>query len=226
MIDKYHDLSEGTEKQKYKECLSIMMNSYKQVLHDLEINTSRSVLKDKVMKFTFFTLTYFVIFVAMFLISGEFVFHSYSKASLVIIVPSILYLTLTSCYFWMYCRKMKFDILQRICMGLFFFTLVGIIYVIPNLVITFYTSYSLWHPSWIVILGLGYTYLFVERMAYPLNKPLERLLNNCVHIVVLSTIVFLGLSLMIGYWHVTWLVYVLCLIACEANIYLYFKNRI
>lgn len=226
MLDKYHDLTEGTEKQKYKECVSIMMQSYKQVLHDLEIKTSRSVLKDKIMKFTFFSLTYFVLFVAMFLITGEFIIHDYSKASLIIIVPSILYLTLTTYYFWMYCRKMKFEILQRVCMGLFFLTLIGVIYVVPNLCITFYANQNFWHPSWLLILLIGYIYLVADRLCYPLSRPLFRLLNNCGNILALSTIIFISVSVMIGHWHITWLIYVLCLIACEINIYLYFKNRI
>lgn len=226
MLDKYNDLEDMTEKQKYNECLSLMMSSYKEVLHDLEIKSSRTVLKDKLLKFTLFSFSYFMIFVAAFLIIGHLFFESYKQATMIIIAPSILYLTFSAYYFWLYCKKMKFEVLKKICLGLIFFSLIAVVYVIPNLFLTFYTNFSFWHPSWLVILVIAYLYLVFDRLCYPISKPLFRLLNNCLNILFLGTIFFLALSLYIGHWHITWLVYVVCLIACEANLFLYFKNRL
>lgn len=226
ILDKYNDLTEGSEKQKYQESMSVMMASYKQVLHDLEIKTSRSIFKDKMLGFSLFATTYFMVTVIIYFLVSFFVTHSFKNTYYIVVAPSIVFLFITSLFMLLYCNKMKFEHLTRVCLGLVFLASVGIFYVIPNLFLNIYYSLHYWHPTWLIILVIGYIYLVVDKLKYPHHTKKGRLIRNCLNQLAFSTMLYLVISVLFGYWHLTWLIFVLCVCTCEINIFLYFKNKI
>lgn len=225
MIDKYNDLQDGTEKQKYKECLEIM-SSYKEVLHDIEVEASHPFLKDKLLGFSIFGTCYFLFVVLLYVIISQFVFQNYHSTISIVVAPSIIFSLITTVYILLYCKKMKLEVMTRICLGLSFFSLAVTLYVVPNFILTSIFDINIWHPSWLIIMVIGYIYLLVDKLIYPHSSPKKRLIRNCLNLLALVTTLYLCVSFLTGLWSFTWLAFVFCLLGCEVYILLYFKNRL
>lgn len=225
MIDKYNDLSDEPEKQKYKECMEIMA-SYKEVLHDIEVEASHPFLKDKLLGFSIFGTCYFLFVVLIYVLISQFVTNNYHNTISIVVVPSIIFSLITSVYILLYCKKMKLEVMTRICLGLSFFTFAVCAYVVPNFILTSIFDINVWHPSWLIILVVGYIYLLVDKLIYPHSSPKKRLIRNCLNLLAFVTTIYLSVSFLLGFWNFTWLIFVLCLLGCEVYILLYLKNRL
>lgn len=226
VLDKYNDLETGTENQKYKECMAVMMSSYKQVLHDLEVESSKKILKDKLMGFSIFGTIYFLIIILIYMIVSKFVVGSFKKTYFIVLAPSIIFLWITVLFTFTYCKKMNFKILTRVFLGLSFLTFAVALYTVPSLYCSIYENIKIWHPAWLVIFVVGSCYVFVDSFLYPNKKPYTRLIRNCLNLLALFTTIYLIVSIITGYWYVTWLTFVLWLIGCEINVFLFFKRQI
>lgn len=225
MIDKYNDLHDKTEKQKYKECLEIM-SSYKEVLHDIEVEASHPFLKDKLLGFSIFGTCYFLFVVLLYVLISQFVTKNYHRTISIVVVPSIIFSLITTVYILLYCKKMKLEVMTRICLGLSFLSLAISLYVVPNFILTSIFDINIWHPSWLIIMVVGYIYLLVDKLIYPHSSPKKRLIRNCLNLFAFVSTVYLCVSFLVGYWSFTWLIFVFCLLGCELYILLYFKNRL
>lgn len=226
MLDKYNDLTIGTEIQKYNECMAIMLSSYKQVLHDLEVESSRKILKDKLMGFTLFSTIYFLLAVLIYVIISQFIIKSFLKTYFIVLAPSIVFTLLVTIFMFKYCKKMKYEVMTRVSMGLCFLALAVILYTIPCFYLSIYHDIHLWHPTWLVFLAVGSIYLIVDSVVYPNKKPIGRLIRNCLILLAIFTTIYLSVSILFGYWHVTWLIFLAFILGCELNIMLFFKNQI
>ncbi len=226
MIDKYNDLDGMNEKQKYKECMDVMMSSYKEVLHDLEVQSSNSILKTKILSFSFISTIYFVLAVLIYILVDKLLIHNLSKSSVVIISFVLVYPLLLTIFLERYSKKMNFKVLQRIWYGLSFFTLATLLYVLPNIILSVLFNINKWHPTWLIILTVGYIYLLCDKIKYPHKTPKKRLVRNCLNLGALFTVIYLIFSILTGLWQLSWLIYLLLIISIEANILLYSKNKI
>lgn len=225
MMDKYNDLTDVPEKQKYRECMEIM-SSYKEVLHDIEIKSSHPIFKNKMLAFSIFGTIYFLTVVIVYLAISQFVVHSYRSTCSIVVIPSIIFVLITAIYMFIYCKKMKLEVLTRICLGLSFFALAVTLYVVPCFFLATVKHIYIWHPTWLVFLAVGYIYLLVDKLVYPHSSPKMRLLRNCLNLLALVTTIYLTISFFIGYWSVTWLIFVVCLLGCEVYILLYMKSKL
>lgn len=225
MLDKYNDLGDKPEKQKYKECMEVMA-SYKEVLHDIDIKSSHPIFKNKMLGFSIFGTVYFLTVVIIYLVVSQFIVHSYRTTSSIVVIPSIIFVLITTVYMLVYCKKMKLEVLTRICLGLSFFALAVTVYVVPSFFLATVKHIYIWHPGWLLMLVVGYIYLLVDKLVYPHNSPKMRLLRNCLNLLALVTTIYLSVSFFFGYWSVTWLIFVVCLLGCELYILLYMKSKI
>lgn len=226
MLDKYNDLETGTENQKYKECMSIMLSSYKQVLHDLEVESSRKILKDKLIGFSIFGTSYFLIVALIYIIVSQFIVKSYLRTYFIMLAPTILFILIIAFFMFKYCKKMKYEVMIRISLGLIFLAFAIVIYTIPCLYLHIYKSAEYWHPNWLIFFAVGSIYVLVDSAVYPNKHPFLRLIRNCLNLLAIFTTIYLAVSILFGYWHVTWLIFVVCIVAWEINVLLFFKRQI
>lgn len=226
MIDKYNDLETGTENQKYKECIAIMLSSYKQVLHDLEVESSRKILTDKILGFSIFSTIYFLVIVLVYILVSQFIVESFLSTYFIVLAPTILFLLIISSFIFKYCQKMKHEVMTRVSLGLIFLSLAISLYTIPCFFFVIYKDVNLWHPLWLVFLVVGSIYVVVDSIVYPSKKPLIRLIRICLNTLAIFTTLYLVISILFGYWHVTWLIFVACIVIWEINVLLFFKRQI
>ncbi len=226
MLDKYNDLEEGNEIQKYKECMAIMLSSYKQVLHDLEVESSRKILKDKLLGFSIFGTSYFLTVVLIYVIISQFIIKSFLKTYFIVLAPSILFTVIIAVFMFRYCKKMKYEVMTRISMGLCFLSVAIVLYTIPCFYLSIYQDINRWYSNWLIFLIMGSIYLVVDSIIYPSKKPLIRLIRNCLNLLAIFTTIYLTISLLFGYWHVTWLIFIICIVSWEINVVLFFKRQI
>lgn len=226
MIDKYNDLETGTENQKYRECIAIMLSSYKQVLHDLEVESSRKILTDKILGFSIFSTLYFLVIVLVYILVSKYIVESFSNTYFIVLAPSILFSLIISSFIFKYCQKMRYKVMMRVSLGLIFLSIAICLYTIPCFFFMIYKGINLWHPLWLVILAVGSIYVVVDSIVYPSKKPLIRLIRICLNTLSIFTTVYLVVSILFGYWYVTWLIFVACIIIWEINVLLFFKRQI
>lgn len=226
VLDKYNDLTTGSEQQKYKECMSVMMSSYKQVLHDLEIESSKKILMDKILGFSIFGTLYFLIVVATYILISLFVVKSFKETYFIVLAPTILFTFLVSLFIFKYSQKMNFKVLTRVFLGVSFLTFGISLYTIPCFYLMIYKGINIWHPMWLIFLIDGTIYLFVDRIIYPSHKPVVRLVRNALNLLALFTTVYLIVSIFTHSWYVTWLIYIFYVVSIEINILLFFKRKL
>jgi len=226
VLDKYNDLTAGTEQQKYKECMSVMMASYKQVLHDLEVESRKKILADKILGFSIFSTLYFLVVALIYIIVSLFVVKSFKETYFIVLAPSIFFSFIMAMFIYIYSKKMNFIALTRVFLGIVHLTFGISLYTIPCLFLAIYKGIYIWHPAWLVILIMLTAYLFVDNIIYPNKKPGLRLIRNSLNLLVLFTTIYLTTSVITSYWHVTWLIYIFYIVGVEINILLFFKRKI
>ena len=226
MIDKYNDLETGTENQKYRECIAIMLSSYKQVLHDLEVESSRKILTDKILGFSIFSTLYFLVIVLVYILVSKYIVESFSNTYFIVLAPSILFSLIISSFIFKYCQKMRYKVMMRVSLGLIFLSIAICLYTIPCFFFMIYKGINLWHPLWLVILAVGSIYVVVDTIVYPSKKPLIRLIRICLNTLSIFTTVYLVVSILFGYWYVTWLIFVACIIIWEINVLLFLSSLV
>lgn len=226
VLDKYNDLNEGTEQQKYKECMTFMKATYKQVLHDLEVESSKKILKDKILGFSIFGTFYFIVVSVIYIIVSQLIVHSYQKTYFIVLAAAIFFSFLISFFIYKYSKQMKFEKMTRVFLGISFLTFGISLFTIPSLYLSIYKNIHIWHPAWLIIFVLCTIYLFLDNYIYPNLKPYARLIRNCLDLLMLFTTIYLIVSIFTKLWPVTWLIFILYIGCVEINILLYFKRRI
>lgn len=213
MLDKYKDcLDSGmTEEESYRAAAD-MMADYKDAIKEVETGSSLSALRKNLIGLATFTSFYFIAVTFIYLFVSLVVMKTFEKTWLIVVAGSFLYLLYLSVLFFGYARLFNFHVLKRVGIGLIFLSLVPIIYIFPSLYLRVVHDKNIWPFSWLVVLPLGVLYLLTD---YLDNKnrmsTLERNLKFIGAGLLLTTSLYLSLSIWYQAWGSAWLIYVLFL---------------
>lgn len=224
MIDKYNDLDDSlTEKQKVASCLEVM-GAYKEILSDLETVTVRKIMKTKLIDYSIFTSIYFFITIMIYLIYSLLIHKSFNSTYVIVIGMGIIYIFISSIFIYRYFKKMMFEKMQRASLSFIYGSAIAFLYVLPNLYLNIFHQINVWHPSWIICILIGNLYAIHDAFKYQkqMSKPI-RILRRGINTFLLTTIIYLLISLEFKCWNITWLIYVAWFFITEIEIIINYR---
>lgn len=224
MIDKYNDLDDTlTEKQKVLSCLEVM-GAYKVILSNLETMAVRKLMKTKLIDYSIFTSIYFFVTIMIYLIYSLLIQRNFINTYVIVVGMGIVYLYISSIFFYFYFKKMMFEKMQRASLSFIYSSAIAFLYVLPNLYLSLFHKINIWHPSWIVCIVIGNLYAIHDAFKYQkqMTKPI-RILRRGINTFLLTTIIYLLISLEFKCWNVSWLIYVAWFFITEIEIILNYR---
>lgn len=228
MQDKYNDcLKEGlSEEQSYKEAITILTN-YKTAIAEVETGSSLGALKKKLVSSLAFSAFYFIALTCIYLYVSMISLKSFDQTWLIIVGGAFVYFIYFSASLLCYAKLFDMRMLTRCSVGLLFLSLIPLVYVFPNLILSELYSVNTWNPSWIIILILLFIYLLIDLLMFAkympkLFKDIQQLMTG----FILTTIVYLIASVRYDLWSRAWIMYVLYLAIVSLAFYIGEKHRI
>jgi hypothetical protein len=210
MQDKYNDcLKEGLPaEQSYKEAISILTD-YKTAIREVETGSSLGALKKKLVSSLAFSAFYFIALTCIYLYVSMISLNSFEQSWLIIVGGAFVYLIYFAASMSSYAKLFDMRILTRCSVGVLFLSIIPLVYVFPNLVLSELYSVNTWNHSWIVIPILLFIYLLVDLIMFGKNTPkLFKDIQLLVAGFILTTIVYLIVSVQYDLWSRAWIMYV------------------
>lgn len=227
MLDKYNDgLKRGfSAEQSYQEAITILTN-YKTAIAEVETGSSLGALKKRLVSSLAFSAFYFAALTCIYLYVSIILLRSFEQTWLIMVGGAFIYLLYFSASMLGYAKLFDMRILARWTVGLLFLSLIPLIYVFPNLVLSELYSVHKWNPSWILILVLIFVYLLVDLIIFAKNMP--KLFQDIQLLIagsMLTTIAYLIVSVRYDLWSRAWIMYVLYLAIVSLAFYIGEKHR-
>lgn len=215
MLDKYSDcLKMGfTPKEAYARAIA-MTADHKEAIKAVQNDSFRDVLKPGLRGIGTFTGLYFTILTIAYFLASVLIFKSYQKTWLIVVIGFFIYLTYLSVSLYRYAKLFNYKTLGRWGMAFIFFSLIPLLYVSPSLYISVVHSKNIWGRSWLIVFLIVLFYLVTD---YGANRrsisDVEKKLLISVAGFVLTTFVYLFLSIKLNVWNVAWILYLCYLYA-------------
>ncbi|MTI96436.1 MAG: hypothetical protein FH749_13340 [Firmicutes bacterium] len=213
MLDKYSDcLEAGMSKEESFKRATEMIAEYKDAIKEVETGSSLSALKQNLINTASFSAFYFIAVTFVYLFVSMVVLQTFENTWLIVVGGVFLYLLYFSVSAYQYARLFNFKTLARCGIALVYFSLIPLLYVFPSLYLSVVHAENIWSFSWLSVLIIGFLYIMSDYIVY--RKQISSLEKD-IHLLaagfLLTTVVYLSVSIWFGLWSVTWLIYVLYL---------------
>lgn len=222
MLDRYRDCLESglPREESYKNAIE-MTQDYRNAVREVETGSSLSAFKKNLVSTASFSTFYFLTLTTLYLLYSMVIRNSFEKTWLIPVGGSFVYLVFSSINTFQYARLFNFRILKRWGVALIFATLVPLFYVFPSLYLATVMGKSVWGVSWLIVVAILFFYLIAD---FIVNKKhisaIERDLHLLAAGLVLTSLVYLFLSLKYGVWGKAWILYVAYLAIVSLVFYL------
>jgi len=213
MVDKYNDcLAAGMAPEvSYREAVELMTD-YRDAVKEVETGSSLSALKRNLISTASFSTFFFITVTFIYLLVSLVVLKTFEKTWLIVVGGAFLYLLYSSVITYQYARLFNFKTLARCGIAMIYGSLVPILYVFPSLYYSVVIGKSIWSISWIIVIAIGFLYVLSDYIAYRKQiSVLERDIHLLAAGLLLTTILYLAVSIWFGLWSTAWLIYVLYL---------------
>lgn len=221
-LDRYEDcLQSGmSEDESYKRAIEVM-GDFKEAIKEVERGSSLAVFKKNLMGAISFSSFYFTSLTLLYLLVSMIVVKTFEKTWLIAVGGAFVYLIYCSLSVYRYARLFSFRKMTRLGLLLIYLSLIPILYVFPSLYLSVMQSRSIWKYSWIIVLIIVFLWMVND---YILNRKyipkFQRDLHVLVSGLVLTTIIYLGVSMRFGLWDIAWISYVVFLAVISLVFYI------
>ncbi len=213
MIDKYNDcLNMGiTEEEAYKSAIEMMVD-YKDAIREVEKSGTLGALKKVIVNMGSFTTFYFITLTFIYLFVSVVILKSFKKTWLIAVGGSFIYLIYFSISLYKYAKLFNFKTLSRWGIAFIYISLIPLIYVFPSLYLSVVHSKNIWNRSWLVVIIIVFFYIITD---YIVNKKYMSIVEKDILIfasgLLLTTFLYLFISMKFNVWGIAWILYVLYL---------------
>lgn len=222
MVDKYKDcLASGTEKEEcYKQALEMTVD-YRNAVKEVETGSSMGALRKNLISTASFGSFFFLTLTAVYLFYSIVVLKSFEKTWLIPVGGAFVYLLISAFTTYQYAIMFNFRVLRRWGIGLIFTCLVPLLYVFPSLYFRVVQEKSVWGHSWLVLLVILLFYIITD---YIVTRGYISVFERDLHIFgagfVLTSIIYLVVSIRFHLWGSAWILYVLYLALMSLALYI------
>lgn len=222
VLDRYRDcLNSGmSQEESYKKAIEIMAD-YKDALKEVEKGSSLGALKNNLISAIFFSSFYFITLTLIYLFISMVVLKTFDKTWLIAVGGAFIYLVYVSVSIYSYAKLFNFEKWVRWGIALIYFSLIPVFYIFPSLYLSVVHSKSIWAYSWIIAVILVFLYAINN---YIINRQhlsvFQRELYLLVSGLILTTIIYLFISIWFSLWKVTWMLYVVYLAVVSLVFYI------
>lgn len=228
MRDKYRDCQNSgmSKEQSYKKALSFMDN-YKQAIREVETGSKLGALWKKFIGSLAFSAFYFIAFISVYLYISMVTVKSFESTWLIGVGGAFIYLIYLAVNALGYAKMFDMKVLSRCSLGFFFFSLIPLIYVFPNLYAMELYGEAAWEYSWLVIPVILVIYIITDLIAFGKTNN-KRCLDIEIALggLVLTTAVYLIVAYFYNLWSIAWIVYLMYLSIAVLTFYISKKTSI
>ena len=213
ILDKYNDSIQSgmSEDQSYREAIGLMVD-YKDAIREVETGSSLSALKRNIVSVVAFSTFYFVMLTAVYLFVSMVVLETFEHTWLIAVGGTFVYLVYFAAKAYQYATLFNLRILARCGIGLIYLTFIPIFYVFPSLYVSVMGDLSIWGQSWLIIALTVMLYILTDYFVYRKQiSPLQSGLHLIVAGLLLTTILYLSISIWFQLWSTAWIIYVVFL---------------
>lgn len=222
MLDHYNDcLASGISKEEsYKRAVEMTLD-YKSAVREVETGSSMGALRKNIISTASFSTFYFLTLTAIFLFVSIVVLKSFAKTWLIPVGGAFLYLFYAAINGYNYASLFNFEVWKRWGIALIYATLVPVLYVFPSLYLSVVKGKNIWSYSWLIVIVLAFLYIVTDYIANRKRiSSLERDLHLLTAGLILTTLLYLVLSMRFNLWGSAWILYVLYLAFVSLAFYL------
>lgn len=227
MLDKYHDcLSSGmSQEDSYNNAVE-MMADYRAAIKEVETGSSLGALKKNLISTASFSSFYFIALTFIYLFVSMVVLKTFEQTWLIVVGGAFVFLLYSSVIAFQYTRLFNFQTLSRWGIALIFFSLIPLLYVFPSLYISVMHGRSIWSISWPILLFIAFLYILSDYLVYRKRiSSVERDLHLLAAGLVLTTILYVFISMWLDLWSIAWIIYVFYLALVSLAYYFSEKMR-
>ncbi|CAK7024154.1 hypothetical protein [Tissierella sp.] len=213
MLDKYNDcLNMGiTQEESYKRATEMMVD-YKEAIREVEKGSSLGALKKTLVNIGSFTTFYFIILTFIYFFVSVIILKSFNKTWLIVVGGSFIYLVYFSINLYEYAKLFSFKALGRWGIAFIYISLIPLIYVFPSLYLSIVYSKNIWNRSWLIIIIIVFFYIITD---YIVNRKHISIVEKDIRLFasgfILTTFLYLFISMKFKIWSIAWVLYVLYL---------------
>ncbi|MCQ4925555.1 hypothetical protein NE686_20840 [Tissierella carlieri] len=213
MLDKYNDcLNMGiTQEESYKRATEMMVD-YKEAIREVEKGSSLGALKKTLVNIGSFTTFYFIILTFIYFFVSVIILKSFNKTWLIVVGGSFIYLAYFSISLYEYAKLFSFKTLGRWGIAFIYISLIPLIYVFPSLYLFIVYSKNIWNRSWLIIIIIVFFYIITD---YIVNRKHISIVEKDIRLFasgfILTTFLYLFISMKFNIWSIAWVLYVLYL---------------
>jgi len=222
ILDKYNDSIQSgmNEEQSYREAIGLMVD-YKDAIREVETGSSLSALKRNVISVVAFSTFYFVMLTAVYLFVSMVALDTFEHTWLIAVGGTFVYLVYFAVKAYQYATLFNLRILARCGIGLIYFTFIPVFYVFPSLYVSVMGNLSIWGQSWLIIALIVMLYILTDYFVYRKEiSPLQRGLHLIIAGLILTTILYLTISIWFHLWGTAWIIYVVFLALVSLTFYI------
>ena len=140
------------------------------------------------------------------------ILKSFKKTWLIAVGGSFIYLIYFSISLYKYAKLFNFKTLSRWGIAFIYISLIPLIYVFPSLYLSVVHSKNIWNRSWLVVIIIVFFYIITD---YIVNKKYMSIVEKDILIfasgLLLTTFLYLFISMKFNVWGIAWILYVLYL---------------
>ncbi|NLJ40569.1 MAG: hypothetical protein GX352_03010 [Clostridiales bacterium] len=222
VLDRYNDcLHSGmAEVESYKKAIEIMAD-FREAIKEIERGSSLASLKRNLISAVLFSAFYFITLTLIYLFISMVILKTFENTWLIAVAGAFIYLIYFSTSIYRYAKLFSFKPMTRLGLGLIYFSLIPVFYIFPCLYLYTVRSINIWGKGWISVLILGFLWMLTDYLVYRrgmsrFQKDIQILLLG----LILTTILYLSISMLFGLWGVAWISYVVFLAAVSLGYYL------
>jgi hypothetical protein len=222
MLDQYSDcLAAGiSQEQSYKKAIEMTLD-YKSAVKEVETGSSMGALKKNLISTASFSTFYFLTLTAIFLFVSIVVLNSFEKTWLVPVAGAFIYLLYAAINGYQYANLFNFDAWKRWGIAIIYATLVPLLYVLPSMYLWVVKGKNIWGYSWLIVIVLAFLYIVTDYIANrKLISSLERDLRLMAAGLILTTFLYLAVSVRFNLWGSAWIIFVLYLALVSLAFYI------
>ncbi|WIV10466.1 hypothetical protein [Proteiniborus sp. MB09-C3] len=210
MIDKYNDCFKlgVTQEEAYKRATEMMID-YKDAIREVEKGSSLGAFKKILINIDSFTTFYFITLTCIYFFVSVIILKSFKKTWLITVGGSFIYLTYFSISLYKYAKLFNFKTLGRWGLAFIYISLIPLVYVFPSLYLSIVHSKNIWSHSWLVVIIIVFFYIITD---YIVNRKHISIVERDILIFVsgflLTTFLYLFISMKFSIWSIAWILYV------------------
>lgn len=226
MLDKYDDcLAAGMSKEESFKSAAEMMSDYKAAIREVETGSSLSALRKNLIGTAYFSSFYFIAVTFIYLFASLVMLKTFKSTWLIVVGGAFFYFLYFSVLTYRYARLFNFRTLGRCGIGLIYISLIPIFYVFPALYTSEVYGQNIWF-AWPIVVVFGFFYILSDYLSYRKEiSTLEKELHLLVAGLLLTTFLYLAISIWFNLWGTAWIIYVLFLAIVSLACYIDEKRK-